>query len=194
MKLFWLFILTSLFSFGHEDNEAYYTIQQEGSKIQVRATFSWTLRNELLDFDESLVNAQSQEYFVNVLNDYVAQKFRFYSGSDSSELLDITEKPTIGFSSADFEFNFELKGEVESFKNEMMLNVYPKQQNIHTFLNSTYVAADSLLISNRQLPKIYLKPKKTRMRSFWWVGGLIITIGVFIYQFKKEQAKKTSID
>ena len=147
-----------------------------------------------MDFDESLVNAQSQEYFVNVLNDYVAQKFRFYSGSDSSELLDITEKPTIGFSSADFEFNFELKGEVESFKNEMMLNVYPKQQNIHTFLNSTYVAADSLLISNRQLPEIYLKPKKTRMRSFWWVGGLIITIGVVIYQFKKEQAKKTSID
>lgn len=194
MKLFWLFILTSLFSFAHEDDEAYYTIQQEGSKIQVQATFPWTLRNELLDFDESLVNAQSQESFVNVLNDYVAQKFRFYSSSDSSELLDIIEKPTIGFSSADFEFNFELKGVVESFKNEMMLNVYPKQQNIHTFLNSTYVTSDSLLISSRQLPKIYLKPKKTRKQSFWWVGGVIMLIGIVIYRIKKEQAIKTSND
>ncbi len=191
MKFFWLFILTSFISFGHEDDEAYYTIQQDGNKVQVQATFPWTLRNELLDFDESLVNAQSQESFVNVLNDYVAQKFKFYSASDSSELLDIIEKPTIGFSSADFEFNFELKGIVESFKNEMMLNVYPKQQNIHTFLNSTFVSADSLLISSRQLPKIYLKPEEKRKQNFYWVVGVVVSFGIAIYQSKK---KKTSTD
>lgn len=189
MRLVFIFCLLVSVVKAEELDKAIYKVNQEGNKITVEASFPWTLRNELLDFDENLLFAQSEESFVNVLNDYIAKKLKFYSCEDSSELLNVIDRNEFDINTAEFQFDFELNGQIESFRNEIMLNVYPKHTNMHYFTGSNFVSKDSLLITSRQVTKLYLNSKKEASNYFVLIAGGVFSLVLLLFVFLLRRNK-----
>lgn len=188
LSLIYLFVISSL-SASDEITNSYYQISIDSNQIWVNAKLPLTIKNELIDFDESLVNAESQESFVNVLNDYVAQRFIFYSERDSSVLLNIQQSNSMILDVAEFEFQFELEGEVKGFRNELMLNVYPKQNNIHSFSNISNFSSDSLIKTSRLNPVVFFDGESSEEQAMTYkeiLSGLIVLTLVLLFLYRRK--------
>lgn len=187
MRLLVLFFCLSFFTSLNAEEDAFFSVDKDGEKVIVEATFPRTLRNELIDFDETLISAQSFDSFVNVLNDYIAKKLVFYSATDSSELFNVIENNSLDLNAVEFLIEFNLKGEIIGFRNEIMLNVYPKHRNYHRFLKSSFLPADSIVSTTRQFKKVSFIEEENNQDEFYYfmIVPLILLVIVAFLLFKR---------
>ncbi|MBU2929694.1 DUF6702 family protein [Winogradskyella psychrotolerans] len=184
--LLFIFVTLSTFSFAHDANKAFFTIQQKEAIVEVTAEFPWSIRNALIDASPGLENAKSQNDFDTAFFEYVQNNFQIRNNGSSLKLLSVNDASHKGHShQTNFVFLFE-GTEFDDIKNTMMFNIYKDQENFHNVL---FQKEHINFITSLDLESFKMAPNSSSSMSQKKTGLLLLLFLVFVISFwiKKKQ-------
>ncbi|WP_178984005.1 DUF6702 family protein [Winogradskyella helgolandensis] len=184
--LLFIFVTLSTFSFAHDANKAFFTIQQKESMVEVTAEFPWSIRNALIDAYPKLENSKSQNDFDTAFFEYVNNNFQIENNGSRLKLLSVNDASHKGHShQTNFVFLFE-GNEFDVIKNTMMFNIYKDQENFHDVL---FQKEHIKFITSLDLESFEIVPSSSDLGGIMKMGLLLMGFIVLVISFwiKKKQ-------
>ncbi|WP_179320436.1 DUF6702 family protein [Winogradskyella helgolandensis] len=178
--LLFIFVTLSTFSFAHDANKAFFTIQQKEAMVEVTAEFPWSIRNALIDASPELENAKSQNDFDTAFFEYVQNNFQIRNNGSSLKLLSVNDASHKGHShQTNFVFLFQ-GTEFDDIKNTMMFNIYKDQENFHDVL---FKNGHLKFITSLGLNSFEIVPSSSDLGGIIKMGLLLMGFIVLVISF-----------
>lgn len=131
-----VFLMQFATAFAHEPNEAYFEFRQSGDAIIVRAEFSWTLRQALLQAYPKLERERTQAAFDRAIFNYFDTNIVLHENGAPLALKGLEQEKQGQSHSVVYILEYEnlkqLPGLVVS--NSCLFDLYENQKNYLTFL------------------------------------------------------------
>lgn len=163
---------------AHDPHEAFFRINQTKDTVKIKAQFPWTLRNALIKFSPTLVDAKSSQDFERAFVEYVkkniimvdtlgaAMPFAYFEAFDNN-----------GHSHESNYLLVFLGNGIGKITNSMMFDNSDKQTNYH------YLRTENKDIEFQTSPKRpTFSPREVSNDSFpYWYLCLFIPFGLYYF-------------
>ncbi len=171
--------ISSVWTYAHDVNKAYFTILEKDDKVEIQTEFPWTLREALIDFEPKLLEAKSSSEFKAVFKNYIQENLILVDRFNRKlPFLDFKELPANGHGhSNNYLLIFE-GNNLAKLENRIMFNIYENQQNIHFFGSDKKQER----FTNLKSPVL----KIAFIFNLGYFSFILILIGFFIFILKKK--------
>lgn len=165
-------------SFAHDPHEAFFSINQTQDTVKIKAQFPWTLRNALIQFSPTLVDATSSRDFELAFMEYVKKNIILIDSLGAAMPFAYFEALENNGHSHESNYLLVFLGNgMGNITNSMMFDLSDKQINYH-YLRTE--GTDREFQTSPKHPTFALREASNTWFSYWYLC-LFIPVGFYFF-------------